>query len=107
MRVEAAAEEAGLQLRLRNVRVFDEVLDIVNFDLVIVLDHFDHTEVSQPVHSGELTCVSCLPGALHTSFADSALPENRLLAVWKATKERHLACNNGAVLVSRWCVRWR
>ena len=45
MRVVAAAEEAGVQLRPRSVRVFDEVLDIVNFDLVIVLDHFDHTEV--------------------------------------------------------------
>ena len=37
---------AGLQLRPRNVRVFDEVVDIVNFDLVIVADHFDLTEVS-------------------------------------------------------------
>ena len=46
-RVAAAAEEAGLQLRPRNVRVFDEVVDIVKFDLVIVLDHFDHTEVRQ------------------------------------------------------------
>ena len=46
-RVAAAAEEAGLQLRPRNVRVFDEVVDIVNFDLVIVLDHFAHTEVRQ------------------------------------------------------------
>ena len=45
-RVAAAAEEAGLQLRPRNVRVFDEVVDIVNFDLVIVADHFDLTEVS-------------------------------------------------------------
>ena len=42
----AAAKEAGLQLRPRNVRVFDEVVDIVNFDLVIVADHFDLTEVS-------------------------------------------------------------
>ena len=46
-RVAAAAEEAGLRLRPRNIRVFDEVVDIVNFDLVIVLDHFDHTEVRQ------------------------------------------------------------
>ena len=37
--------EAGLQLRPRNVRVFDEVVDIVNCDLVLVLDHFDLTEV--------------------------------------------------------------
>lgn len=44
-RVAAAAAEAGLQLRPRNVRVFDEVVDIVNFDLVVVLDHFDLTEV--------------------------------------------------------------
>lgn len=46
VRVAAAAKEAGLQLRPRNVRVFDEVVDIVNFDLVIVADHFDLTEVS-------------------------------------------------------------
>ena len=44
-RVAAAAMEAGLQLRPRNVRVFDEVVDIVNCDLVLVLDHFDLTEV--------------------------------------------------------------
>lgn len=45
-RVAAAAGEAGLQLRPRDMRVFDEVVDIVNFDLVIVLDHFDLTEVT-------------------------------------------------------------
>ena len=65
MRVGAAAEEAGLQLRPRNVRVFDEVLDIVKFDLVLVLDHFDHTEVLQPVHPGYIPCVQLMPGPLH------------------------------------------
>ena len=80
MRVEAAAEEAGLQLRPRNVRVFDEVLDIVNFDLVIVLDHFDHTEVWQPVHPAYIPCVLFIPGALHTSLQIT----HCLLAVCKA-----------------------
>lgn len=41
----AAAEQARVQLRPRKARVFDEVVDIVNFDLVLVLDHFDLTEV--------------------------------------------------------------
>ena len=49
-RVAGAAAEAGLQLRPRSVRVFDEVVDIVNFDLVIVLDHFDLTEVGSSIH---------------------------------------------------------
>ncbi len=44
-RVMAAAEQARVQLRPRKARVFDEVVDIVNFDLVLVLDHFDLTEV--------------------------------------------------------------
>ena len=66
--MEAAAEEARVQLRPRNVRVFDEVLDIVNFDLVIVLDHFDHTEVMQPVHRGHISCVLSPPGALQTDL---------------------------------------
>jgi hypothetical protein len=42
----AAAEQARVELRPRRPRVFDEVLDIVNFDLVLVLDHFDLTEVT-------------------------------------------------------------
>ena len=42
----AAAAEAGIALGPRVPRVFDEVVDIVNFDLVLVLDHFDLTEVS-------------------------------------------------------------
>lgn len=41
----AAARQARVSLRPRLPRVFDEVVDIVNFDLVVVLDHFDLTEV--------------------------------------------------------------
>ncbi len=58
-RVAAAAAEAGLRLRPRNVRVFDEVVDIVNFDLVLVLDHFDLTEVS--------SFTSCNPPQLYAA----------------------------------------
>ena len=65
MRVEAAAEAAGLQLRPRSVRVFDEVVDIVNFDLVIVLDHFDHTEVLQPALPDHISYVYLMLNALH------------------------------------------
>ena len=74
MRVAAAAEEAGLQLRPRNVRVFDEVLDIVKFDLVIVLDHFDHTEVMQAVPPDYLTYVYLGPVPCPDSCKD-ALPQ--------------------------------
>ena len=42
--VRQAAAEAGLRLEPRQTRVFDEVLDIVAADLVLVLDHFDLTE---------------------------------------------------------------
>ncbi len=44
-RVVAAARQARVSLKPRLPRVFDEVIDIVNFDLVLVLDHFDLTEV--------------------------------------------------------------
>lgn len=39
----------GIPLRPRQARVFDEVVDIVNFDLVLVMDRFDHTEVLREV----------------------------------------------------------
>ncbi|EIE21284.1 hypothetical protein COCSUDRAFT_48336 [Coccomyxa subellipsoidea C-169] len=48
-RVVAAARQARVSLRPRLPRVFDEVVDIVNFDLVVVLDHFDLTEVVKEV----------------------------------------------------------
>jgi protein-tyrosine-phosphatase len=44
-RVAAAAAEAGLALPPRTPRAFDEVVDIVAFDLVLVMDHFDCEEV--------------------------------------------------------------
>ncbi len=47
-RVVAAARQARVSLKPRLPRVFDEVVDIVNFDLVLVLDHFDLTEVRLP-----------------------------------------------------------
>ena len=39
-----AAAAAGIALPPRRARVFDEVVDIVAADLVLVLDHFDLTE---------------------------------------------------------------
>ncbi len=45
VRVAAAAAEAGLALPPRTPRAFDEVVDIVAFDLVLVMDHFDCEEV--------------------------------------------------------------
>ena len=43
-RVGAAAAEAGLTLPPRRPRTFDELTDIVAFDLVLVMDHFDCEE---------------------------------------------------------------
>ncbi|BDA51113.1 probable low molecular weight phosphotyrosine protein phosphatase at N-terminal half [Coccomyxa sp. Obi] len=48
-RVVATARQARVSLKPRLPRVFDEVVDIVNFDLVLVLDHFDLTEVIKEV----------------------------------------------------------
>lgn len=45
-RVMWAAQKAGLTLSGRNIRPFDEQVDIVNYDLVLTMDHFDHDEVS-------------------------------------------------------------
>ena len=39
-----AAAAAGIAVPPRRTRVFDEVVDIVAADLVLVLDHFDLTE---------------------------------------------------------------
>ena len=46
-RVMWAAQKAGLNLSRRNIRPFDEQVDIVNYDLVLTMDHFDHDEVSR------------------------------------------------------------
>ena len=43
--MEQAAEEMGISLRPREGKVFDEVTDIVDCDMVIVMDRFDHEEV--------------------------------------------------------------
>lgn len=40
-----AAQKAGLTLSRRNIRPFDETADIVNYDLVLTMDHFDYEEV--------------------------------------------------------------
>lgn len=48
-RVLLAAEHAGLHLLPRQARVFDEVNDIVNYDLVLVMDSFDAVEVLREV----------------------------------------------------------
>ena len=43
-RVARVAREAGLALPPRRARVFDELVDIVDFDLVLVMDKFDFEE---------------------------------------------------------------
>ena len=45
-RVMWAAQKAGLTLSRRNIHPFDETADIVNYDLVLTMDHFDYEEVS-------------------------------------------------------------
>lgn len=54
-RVMWAAQKAGLSLSRRNIRPFDEQADIVNYDLVLTMDHFDHDEVS----AGPLSSPTC------------------------------------------------
>lgn len=49
-RVMWAAQKAGLNLSRRNIRPFDETVDIVNYDLVLTMDHFDYEEVSSQHH---------------------------------------------------------
>ena len=44
-RVAAAAHAAGLTLGPRVTRVFDELVDIVNVDLVLAMDRYDADEV--------------------------------------------------------------
>lgn len=53
-RVMWAAQKAGLNLSRRNIRPFDEQVDIVNYDLVLTMDHFDHDEVSNSCQFIEL-----------------------------------------------------
>lgn len=60
-RVMWAAQKAGLTLSRRNIRPFDEQVDIVNYDLVLTMDHFDHDEVS--------TVLLTYHAALHTQQA--------------------------------------
>ena len=60
-RVVAAARQARVSLKPRLPRVFDEVVDIVNFDLVLVLDHFDLTEVGLTLLFGAVCKRSLLP----------------------------------------------
>lgn len=60
-RVMWAAQKAGLTLSRRNIRPFDEQVDIVNYDLVLTMDHFDHDEVG--------TVLSTM-SVLHTSRKD-------------------------------------
>ena len=52
-RVMWAAQKAGLALACRNLRPFDEQVDIVNYDLVLTMDRFDHEEV-KAAPSGKL-----------------------------------------------------
>ncbi|KAK9798148.1 hypothetical protein WJX73_009718 [Symbiochloris irregularis] len=48
-RVMAVAQEAGLSLSPRPPRIFDELQDIVNYDLVLVMDKFDLEAVLREV----------------------------------------------------------
>ncbi|DBA97292.1 TPA: Low molecular weight phosphotyrosine protein phosphatase, variant 3 [Trebouxia sp. C0004] len=48
-RVMWAAQKAGLTLSRRNIRPFNETADIVNYDLVLTMDHFDYEEVYREV----------------------------------------------------------
>ena len=56
-----ASATAGLALRPRAARCFDEVHDVAAFDLVLVMDHFDHTEVGARIfpalYSNSLTAM--------------------------------------------------
>lgn len=47
-RVASVAREAGLPLPTRQPRVFDELRDIVQYDLVLVMDKFDKEAVRLP-----------------------------------------------------------
>ena len=47
-RVVDAAAAAGIALLPRRPRAFDEAIDIVAFDLVLVMDHFDCEDVPAP-----------------------------------------------------------
>ena len=47
-RVVDAAAAAGVALLPRRPRAFDEAIDIVAFDLVLVMDHFDCEDVRGP-----------------------------------------------------------
>ena len=46
VRVSRLAREAGLQLPPKSQRCFDEVQDMVDYDLVLVMDKFDQEEVN-------------------------------------------------------------
>ena len=67
-RVQRLAHESGLQLSPRTLRCFDEVKDLVDYDLVLVMDKFDFDEVSLLVlpafPSDRVKCV-CLRSHRH------------------------------------------
>ena len=69
-RVVDAAAAAGIALLPRRPRAFDEAIDIVAFDLVLVMDHFDCEDVRAPRRPAG--CKSC---ALHmaVSFCESKI----------------------------------
>ena len=55
-RVERLARESGLELPPRRGRCFDEVKDMVEYDLVLVMDKFDFEEVCCPPLPQTATC---------------------------------------------------
>lgn len=50
-RVARLAREAGLTLQPRHIKCFDEIQDMVHFDLVLTMDKFDLEEVRDPASS--------------------------------------------------------
>lgn len=83
-RVVDAAAAAGIALLPRRPRAFDEAIDIVAFDLVLVMDHFDCEDVRGPHRPARCR--------LRASGISEIVPAS--LSVWCAT---HSAGNAGAV----------
>ena len=85
---------AGISLGPRQARVFDEVLDIVTADLVLVLDHFDLTEARTGLAAGGPP----LPAL------QSQLPRADMAARLVVCRQPHLR----RLLQCRWrWLRWR
>ena len=100
-RVMWAAQKAGVDLGVRNPRIFDEAVDIVNYDLVLTMDHFDHEEVttharvilhvrrvwtSQVSRHIVLSCASFVDMCKHSSHAPDHMSNLRSIALGQQTR---------------------